>query len=344
MAGIIDFEENTLQQILNYKSFYEAINVGFVDRKCTPVTRLLFLPVIDIKNGLFVVNEADNKTIEITSQNATAWCKGRENIPGNLKKAVGKKATLERLILHFNSKIFADELFESAEDEMFDNVLALIKNCELSQTAKKEFLKDYYRGDRFEFLARVFQRSVQGNNVVSDKQKIIQASQIESESVNEFNKIIFKKKPDPDIPLLIQSKELTYVNQLFAAYNTTGENVNISSLKDLEQHKLFLEHFEHQRQTFYLAEVVYRETRDTFLPGDYDPFESLKNEIEMGIFEAKNNSYDDAVKKVNAVVSTAATLSISDIINDATYHWIGVGEKKGVCHMLVNDNRLRWVD
>ena len=80
------------------------------------------------------------------------------------------------------------------------------------------------------------------------------------------------------------------------------------------------------------------------MPNEPDPFDELKEEIDTGIFEVKRAPYKNAVLKVDAVVGKAAELSISSMVDDATNHWIGVGEKKGVCHMLVNEERLKWVE
>ena len=35
---------------------------------------------------------------------------------------------------------------------------------------------------------------------------------------------------------------------------------------------------------------------------------------------------------------------ISSNTEQIMYNWIGPGEKMGVCHMLVNDERLEWVE
>ena len=93
-----------------------------------------------------------------------------------------------------------------------------------------------------------------------------------------------------------------------------------------------------------MAETVHSEIRDSVMPNEPDPFDELKEEIDTGIFEVKRAPYKNAVLKIDAVVGKAAELSISSMVDDATNHWIGVGEKKGVCHMLVNEERLKWVE
>lgn len=330
-----------MQVILNYKSFYEAVKVGVTDDRYTPTTRLFFFPIFDPLGDIQPCDE-NGTPYDVDTKYANAWCKGEDPIPLPIRDAVGKTETLEVIIKYFHTKDFTGQLCEAKEDEMYEALIKLVNNCDLSDTAKKRLLKVFELGDSLEFLARVFQRSVLGDNKVKSKQRKKKASAKESESVTEFNDLVRKKKPKTTVPKEVQPPELTYVTQLYAAYNTTAEGLHITCPEDLDALN-FREHFEHQRKTFYMAETVHHEIRDSVMPGETDPFDDLKDEIELGIFEARRENHENAVQKVDAVVGKAAELSLSEMVNDATYHWIGVGEKKGVCHMLVNDERLKWV-
>ena len=226
---------------------------------------------------------------------------------------------------------------------MYEAVVSLVTNCEdVSETAKKALLKVYNSGEKLEFLARVFQRAVRGENKVVSKRRKKKAADTDADSVTEFNTLVRKKKPRVKVPKKVQPPELNYVTQLYLAYKSaTGKT--ITKPEDLDPLD-YREHFEHQRKTFYMAETVHSEIRDSVMPNEPDPFEELKEEIDTGIFEVKRATYKNAVLKVDAVVGKAAELSISSMVDDATNHWIGVGEKKGVCHMLVNEERLKWVE
>ena len=86
-------------------------------------------------------------------------------------------------------------------------------------------------------------------------------------------------------------------------------------------------------------------TRDSFRQGESDNFETLKDEIEAGVYlVSHDSSYPDGLKKANAVLDKAGGLPISYNTQDALFNWIGPGEKQGVCHILVNEERLEWVD
>ena len=331
-----------MRVILNYKSLYEAVKVGVTNDGYTPVTRMLFFPVFDPKGDIQPCDE-NGVPYEVDTKNANAWCKGEDNIPISIKIAVGKKSTLEALINYYKSKQFTDQLYEATEDEMYEAVVSLVTNCEdVSETAQKALLKVYNSGEKLEFLARVFQRAVRGENKVVSKRRKKKAADTDADSVTEFNTLVRKKKPRVKVPKKVQPPELNYVTQLYLAYKSaTGKT--ITKPEDLDPLD-YREHFEHQRKTFYMAETVHSEIRDSVMPNEPDPFEELKEEIDTGIFEVKRATYKNAVLKVDAVVGKAAELSISSMVDDATNHWIGVGEKKGVCHMLVNEERLKWVE
>ena len=234
-----------MRVILNYKSLYEAVKVGVTNDGYTPVTRMLFFPVFDPKGDIQPCDE-NGVPYAVDTKNANAWCKGEDNIPVNIKTAVGKKSTLESLIKYYKSKAFTDNLYEATEDEMYEAVVALVKDCEdVSDTAKKALLKVYNSGEKLEFLARVFQRAVRGENKVVSKSRKKKAADTDADSVTEFNTLVRKKKPRVKVPKKVQPPELNYVTQLYLAYQSaTGKTV--TKPEDLDPLD-YREHFEYFR-------------------------------------------------------------------------------------------------
>lgn len=151
-----------------------------------------------------------------------------------------------------------------------------------------------------------------------------------------------RKKPVAKVPKRVQQPEIKYVMQLYAAYSdATGQTIKSASDLDALDYR---DDFEHHRKNYYKAELVCRETRDAIRPDEASPIEALKDEVEEGIYETRRRSYTDAVHKVDAVMEQASKVPISSWVDDATFRWIGPAEKKGVCHILVNDERFKWVD
>lgn len=331
-----------MPRILNYKSYYEAFKLGVDDDGFTPVARLLFFPLFDPLGEIVLCDEND-VPYEANNKNSSAWGNGTESIPQKIQTEIGKNETLVLLINHFNSNGFKDAISDAKEDEMYEAMLALVKECDNISDSKKKALLKYYSGlGSYEFLARVFQRAVLGDNKVASSKRRKKAADKEADSVVEFDKLVRRKKPEAKVPKRVQQTEIKYVMQLYAAYSeATGKPIKKASDLDSLDYR---DDFEHHRKNYYKAELVCRETRDSVRPDEASPIEELKNEVEEGIYETRRKPYDDALHKVDAVMEQASKVSISSWVDDATFRWIGPAEKKGVCHILVNDERFKWVE
>ena len=331
-----------MPRILNYKSYYEAFKLGVVDDGFTPVARLLFFPLFDPLGEIVLCDEND-VPYEANNKNSSAWGNGTESIPQKIQTEIGKNETLVLLINHFNSNGFKDAISDAKEDEMYEAMLALVKECDNISDSKKKALLKYYSGlGSYEFLARVFQRAVLGDNKVASSKRRKKAADKEADSVVEFDKLVRRKKPEAKVPKRVQQTEIKYVMQLYAAYSeATGKPIKKASDLDSLDYR---DDFEHHRKNYYKAELVCRETRDSVRPDEASPIEELKNEVEEGIYETRRKPYDDALHKVDAVMEQASKVPISSWVDDATFRWIGPAEKKGVCHILVNDERFKWVE
>ena len=229
---------------------------------------------------------------------------------------------------------------------MLEAMVDLVQSCSnLPTTVRTKILKCHTLKKYAEFLARTFQRALLADNKVAAPKRKKKASDKDSESLDEFDRLVIRrrKKPKTKVPETVQPQELGYVSQLYAAYGRIAPDTSISQPADFDAINM-REHFEFQRKTYYLAETVHQGTRDTIQPDEDDPFDTLKDEIEIGIFEAKRGRYADAVKRIDMIVGTAGSVILSTGVDNATFQWVGPGEKKGVCHMLVNDGRLRWVE
>lgn len=112
-------------------------------------------------------------------------------------------------------------------------------------------------------------------------------------------------------------------------------------IKDFVEYK----HFQRQRKDYYRAETVRQASRDLFSAEEIDPFEDLKDEtysmIEETIEEVES---EPALKKVKKVVDAAGKAPVNRSLLVHIPRWIGAEEKKGTCHMLVNEERIKWVD
>lgn len=104
-------------------------------------------------------------------------------------------------------------------------------------------------------------------------------------------------------------------------------------------------HFADQRKSYYSAESIQRSVREVFADGEQQ-FDVLKNDAYEGIEPTYyDDSYATGYDRLRAVLDkiTSTTLSKSSLMNIVGL--IGNLEKKGVCHLLVNDERIKsWVN
>ena len=99
-----------------------------------------------------------------------------------------------------------------------------------------------------------------------------------------------------------------------------------------------------QRKAYYSAASVQRSVREIFTDGEQQ-FVALKDDAFEGIEPTYyDDSYSTGYDRLRAVLEkiTNTTLSKSTLVNIAGL--INNLEKKGICHMLVNDERIHsWV-
>ncbi len=328
-----------MQVILNYKSYYEAFKLGVVNSGFKPVAEVLFYPLFHPHT----ITDENGEPYEVDSQNSSRWGNGQIPIQKEIQTVAGENETLAVMIEYFNTKVVPLELSDGLKDEMLDAMVELVQNCDLRDSKKKQLLKYYEKNEIGEFLARVFQRALLGNNKVATSRRKISASDENVASADEFNELVRGKykKPKTVVPKTIQTHELGYVGQLYSAYGQTA-GVQVDKMEDLDSIN-YRQHFDRQRKHYYLAETIHRKIRDSVRKDEEDCFDVLKDEIETGIYLTSCSSFSNPVERVDKVTERASNVMISTNTEKVLYNWIGPGEKMGVCHMLVNDERLRWV-
>ena len=126
-----------------------------------------------------------------------------------------------------------------------------------------------------------------------------------------------------------------YIQQLFEAY---GDHVcsDIVGLDELSGRQDLAEHFHRQREFFYHAEALRNFARDTVPAGT---FEELQTEVHAGVLDVEASEHADGYVRMNAVLQSAASLQIT---SNALISVVKVQDRKGMCHQLANDDRLRW--
>jgi hypothetical protein len=129
--------------------------------------------------------------------------------------------------------------------------------------------------------------------------------------------------------------ESRYLQQLFDSY-ADHKKVAIANIHALGPWPDLAEHYHRQREFFYHAESLRNFARDTVPSGT---FEDLQEEIHAGVVELAASPHSDAFLCVNAVTQAATQLALTA---NGLISVVKVQDRRGICHQLANDDRLKW--
>jgi hypothetical protein len=137
------------------------------------------------------------------------------------------------------------------------------------------------------------------------------------------------------IPSLIQNSETKYVNQLLSAYGSESKE-DYKNVADLDSKEVYKNHFSRARISFHHAEQLRNFSRDS-LP--IDTFVDFQNEILNGIIDIIEDNHSNSFIKVKEAEKEARKVVISsNPLKDVSI----INDRSGVCHQLVNDNKIKW--
>lgn len=167
------------------------------------------------------------------------------------------------------------------------------------------------------------------------------------------NSIIYLGNEQVSIPVelvqpgLLNPEELPYVNALCDVYaeklGKAAGDITPDMIPTLS--KNLQRHYSSQRKAYYQAEYVKHVARETFADGD-SQFTALKEDAYAGI---EDTYYDEdhatGYDRLKAVLDRITTISLTKSALINVVGLIGNLEKKGICHILVNDEKIKsWVD
>jgi hypothetical protein len=145
--------------------------------------------------------------------------------------------------------------------------------------------------------------------------------------------------PRPEVespPDELASNERRYVAQLIEVY-VERHPAETFSEPQLAAHPKTGEHFQRQRISFYSAEALRLYARDSVPEGT---FEALQDDVHAGVIEVAESEHASGMERLSKVLTTSGQLDLS------AHTLISVSkldDRKGICHQLANEDRLRWI-
>lgn len=279
----------------------------------------------------------------------------RENVPEiDIKRA---PATLRKYAYGTSeiSKSLANDLLKANHEKTFakflKNTNEEIKCLMLANFIDLFQLKDISKSNMHMKIAKLF------TSILREASTRAKKKNTPTPNVNDFIKkpyfedgmliigdsrlpLPIAKIPAKDIP--DSELQLKYLYALIDAYND-AEHSSIT-LPNLNQFKKkYKENFYEQRVNFYEADCLKNFSRDT-LKSEDDEFQKLLDDTYDGVINTSRKQYDNAYSRLLSVLEQAVNISLD---GSQIYHIPGIINNKrkiGFCHMLVNDNRISWIE
>lgn len=325
-------------QVFNYAAYARVFELGVSKPNMTKIARALFEPIFQL-DGL--VNHVGN-IYTMNSKLAKSWYQQRSDIPENIKKATGRPELVNSIGDYFSEKIIDVVINQNQESAMYSAMISLIKESDLEKEDKQMLLDLYSDREKAEFLGRAFLFSVVGNNTIQILEEPPTPVDDDIRMLKEIIKKSHHKPKEITPPIEVEKHEMRYVQELYRVYQElTGEEY--LQPEDLDSRPKIRRNFDQQRKDYYKAETIHRELRDTLCLDESEGFDILKDEVFDGVITTSDKEYVTGYDRMIAVIEHATVVQLSKNLQDRMLDWIGPGEKKGICHMLVNDKRLKWI-
>lgn len=298
-----------------------------------------------IEDPYFVKNK-NGDVYMISSRDAREWFKEQSNIPKNLTDIIGEPDIKEVCYKHMYTAI--DELILPVkQNDFFEKLKQAFNDDEMSSTELKDEINNILADedlDKVLFMSRCFLWCIIQKN---DSHKISRAKPKQGSSYDK-NLDALKKMMDTlakpvriDIPDNPTEDEMFYIEALMEAYSDDAKIV-FASKDDLNSFEKYRNNFDRQRKDFYAAESVRRGVRDSLLQEENGEFDKLKNEVYDSVIDVVESDYSSGFERLKGVMTHVTTVKLSNLIAQIP-DWIEASEKKGLCHMLVNDKKFKWV-
>lgn len=253
---------------------------------------------------------------------------------GNPHRSIRSKSADDRVIAsieEYFKKNVVKRLLKGSEDDLIERLKTIINDdMGIAEIKKQELLANAQKNTLALFLASIYLYSLSRDNVSSGdsgSKPITAATELE---------VI-------PIPTGITGVEGSYTDALLAAYGQ-AEGIKNFTVDMLDAYPTHKENFSNQRKYYFAAEAVRRGTRDLYGAKERDQFEVLKDEMYEGVTEVWEDEAKNGLARMRKVMAQATKTSLDKCRICRDTEWVGNSQRKGVCHFLVGENRLKgWV-
>lgn len=269
----------------------------------------------------------------IDSSNASKIKNGKIDIPQKIREARENLKVLLTIESSFAENVLPN-LNPSKIEKLQARILSLVHYSACSGDMERK-LSDLAQSESLaKFLAEAFLESLAWVN---------SAPQDVSKRKTEPSRKD-KPLPRPPVPSDIAPQEMPYVDALMRVYREIEGTCSIGP-SNIDSYPNHQKHFKRQRTDYYAAEALRRGLRDAYDESDDDQFRALEDEVYDGVIDTYECEYGSGMDRLRHTLKQSVQISADKCFATRDTSWIGNSEKKGMCHILVNDERIRgWLD
>ncbi len=216
------------------------------------------------------------------------------------------------------------------EDDIIYHMRGIIKeDINISDQKRYELLSVGDKKTFSEFLGYVYLYSLTRDNVLGPESMERINLKVEEYKRHQLEEI--------EIPESIIHEERAYTEALIKAYAQIS-GADSFQISDVALNPEFAEHLSEQRKYYFAAEAVRRGTRDIYKKEDQ--FNILKEETFEGIKEIWRRRAKNGLERLSNVLIRAEEIRSDRCWLFRDTDWIGMAQRKGICHFLVNDGKI----
>ncbi len=291
----------------------------------------------NLENSEFLIKLFNNIS-EYESSKEGQELQGQE--PAYLNKFYnGSRDVPKKYVKAITSTIDEEKFSKYIDDNLFGDTIQLL-DAELEKYNEIFKLHDLDVGHKCAKIFSTILVSLSRKSKTTDSEQNNPSANLEFKDGKWHFKNLYQNTEIP--PAEIQDDENIYVCELYNAYADAGnlEFVNLSIINTL--HKRYERNFIDQRKNYFNAKCVLRSVRDNIADSEI-VFNQLKDDTFDGICDTYWDDYDNGYIRLVEVLKHVTNLPLTKPVLSEITNLIGNSEKKGICHMLVNDGKIKWV-
>lgn len=321
---------------VTFSSFCKAFT-AHSEKTPSHISRRLLKLITDVNS---VKNRSGNR-YSFKSKELLEFLNGESRIYERIIKATENEVVKNHIRMDFEDAC-CDLLDFDSYDLVYDDLKKQVKNDDtLSPESKKQLL-----GGREDLISNgpdIFIYAIGNDNLTNPKKAKIKKELSTSEIQKRIIELV-KKYPKPlqiKVPNEITADEMTYVSAILEAFaEDAGVDVILEDeLISKENYRKYKNKLDRYRSDFYRAESIRESLKDTKLETEVGVFKELEDDTYNGIIDKVEEDYPTSFARMTSVLNHVTTISLQSLIASS---WVGSSEKKGICHILVNEGRIWW--